>query len=86
MIQKIKTVALTSSLALIGLLYSTPAWAQVTYVDQNATTTTLFAAFLQDLTTVFLYVIGGVIGLAVLTVGIGYGWRKLKAKVFGKGF
>jgi len=79
-------IAKVGALGTAFLASAMSAFAQVTYSAQSATTTNLFGSIVADLTTVLLTVVGSVIGLAVVLVGIGYGWRKLKGKVFGKAF
>jgi len=80
-----------SNLIKVGVLASAAlapfaSFAEVVYTSQSGTTTALVGAITADLSTVLLYVVSAVIALAVVLVGIGYGWRKLKSKVFGKAF
>jgi len=79
--KKLAIVALGSSVLPILAFAQVP-----TYQSQSATTTSIFNSIAGDLTTTLLAVVVSVISLAVLMVGIGYGCRKLKGKVFGKAF
>jgi len=81
-----KKIGLALSTAVVSVMPFL-AMAQVpAYSSQSATTTSIFNSIAADLSTTLLVVVVAVISLAVLLVGIGYGWRKLKSKVFGKAF
>lgn len=56
------------------------------YESQLATTTALVQAIGFDLRDTAIMVVGVVLGIAVLLVGVGYAWRKLKSKAVGKAF
>lgn len=56
------------------------------YESQLATTTELVGAIGADLLSTAVMAIGIVLGIAVFLVGVGFAWRKLKAKAVGRGF
>lgn len=67
-------------------VFASQASADITYTSQIATTTALVGAIGGDLLQTVSMAIGVVLGIAVLLVGIGYAWRKLKSKAVGKAF
>jgi len=58
----------------------------MSYESQLATTTALIQAVGLDLLQTALIAVGVVLGIAVLLVGIGYTWRKLRSKATGGKF
>lgn len=56
------------------------------YESQLATTTEIVGAIGSDLLATAVMAIGVVLGIAVLLVGVGYAWRKLKSKAVGRSF
>lgn len=58
----------------------------IEYTSQLATTTQLIGEISADLLSTVGIAIGSVLGIAVLLVGVGYAWRKLKQKAVGKAF
>jgi len=56
------------------------------YTSQLATTTTIVGNIGSDLLSTATMAIGVVLGIAVLLVGVGFAWRKLKSKAVGRGF
>lgn len=54
-----------------------------TYVAQNATSTTIITAFIQDTTIATLAGAVLVIGLAVIFLAIGFAWGRLRRKAVG---
>jgi len=72
--------------AVSGILLPVIASAQVTYESQVSTTTEFIGLMTADILTTVLYAVGSVLGIAVLLVGVGYAWRKLKSKAVGKAF
>lgn len=56
------------------------------YTSQIATTTQVVQDIAADVTTTVIVTVGLVLAVAVLLVGIGFGWRKLQKYVTGKRF
>ena len=56
------------------------------YTSQIATTSELVSAIGAGLLQTAVMAIGVVLGIAVLLVGVGYAWRKLKSKAVGRAF
>lgn len=56
------------------------------YDSQISTTTTIVGSIGADLLQTATMAIGVVLGIAVLLVGVGYAWRKLKSKAVGRAF
>jgi len=56
------------------------------YTSQLSTTTTIVGNIGGDLLQTATMAIGVVLGIAVLLVGVGYAWRKLKSKAVGRAF
>lgn len=56
------------------------------YTSQIATTTEIVGNIGADLLQTATMAIGVVLGIAVLLVGVGYAWRKLKSKAVGRAF
>jgi len=56
------------------------------YESQLATTTEIVGLIGGDILSTVIMAVGVVLGIAVLLVGIGFAWRKLKSKAVGRGF
>jgi len=56
------------------------------YVSQLASTTELVTAIGGDVLATVGVVVGIVLGVAVFSVGVSFGWRKLKQYALGKKF
>jgi len=56
------------------------------YVSQLSTTTALVTSIGADVLSTVGVVIGIVLGVAVFSVGVAFGWRKLKQYALGKKF
>jgi len=56
------------------------------YTSHVASTTALIGAISADLLTTVGIAVSATLSIAVLLVGVGFAWRKLKQKAVGKGF